>query len=335
MTAPRWIVEALEAERDMRRGEGQPDPHYVATALIERLPIEAMARSLAMGPDSPEIVARIVRVLTDGDPEVVELAELYQGASRMLDAAGVPYELALTDDGDPQVVRLNLAGRILWLVEQRPTRLDLQRVEAERDAARRDYQAKSDQCNATRADAQLFVERLAGICGMQICNNAGDVAQRVIRLVESEHELDEARDALTSALEERDSFRRERDQLRKMYEGASADLDRERREHQEAEGAAANREIGLRTALEGARERFAALEGEVEILRESLDSATGDAEHNERELVDLRRRFDDLQRERDRLARDLNQLQGDLDTAERKLRDAEREVQRARHPGSW
>lgn len=261
MTAPRWIVEAYAAACEPLSMGDSPGVDELATQLIERLPLEHMAKHIAQAlavngypwEASRPAMHGVMHALTDGDPEVVTLAELYQGACRMLDAAGVPYERGLTDDGDPQVMRLNLAGRILWLVEQRPTRLDLQRVEAERE------------------------------------------------------------------------------QLRKMYEGASADLDRERREHQEAEGAAANREIGLRTALDGARERIAALEGEVEILRESLDSATSEAEHNERELVDLRRRFDDLQRDRDRLARDLNVLQGDLATAERRLRDAERELQRSRY----
>lgn len=250
MTAPRWIAEALDAAAPA--GTAGMSNEALARELIERIPlaaIEQALRGIQHGDWSGGVLAVIIGALTD-DLEVVTLTELYQGACRMLDAAGVPYERGLTDDGDPQVMRLNLAGRIQWLAEQRPTRLDLQRSEAERD------------------------------------------------------------------------------QLRKMYEGASADLDRERREHQDAEASAANREIGLRTALEGARERIVALEGEVELLTEALDAATGEAGHNERELVDLRRRFDDLQRDRDRLACNLNQLQGDLDTSERKLRDAERDLAR-------
>lgn len=254
MTAPRWIAEAIAAAHDGLAMGDCPGTAELAAALIERLPlaeIEQALRGIQPGDWSGGVLAVIIGALTD-DPEVVTLTEFYQGACRTLDAAGVPYG-ASAEPGTWREKPLDLAGRIRWLAQQRPTRLDLQRVEAERD------------------------------------------------------------------------------QLRKMYEGASADLDRERREHQDAEGAAANREIGAQTALAGARERIAALEGEVEILHESLDAATGDAEHNERELIDLRRRFDDLQRERDRMARDLNQLQGDLDTTERKLRDTERELQRARY----
>lgn len=157
---------------------------------------------------------------------------------------------------------------------------------------------------------------------------------------------------------------------RKMAAGAADNLDRERRSHQDTIGALAAAELEFEaidaaldaggigrafdrfeerpatrqqriehviamnaargTRLDEANAKIAELEGEVETLTESRDAATGEAEHNERELVELRRRFDDLQRDRDRLARDLNSMQGDLDTAERKLRDAERDLADAR-----
>jgi hypothetical protein len=94
----------------------------------------------------------------------------------------------------------------------------------------------------------------------------------------------------------------------------------------------ANALTDITQQLHAAQERIGALEGEVELLGERSDAATSEAEHNERELVELRRRFDDLERDRDRLARDLNVLQGDHDTVERKLREAERELSRSR---SW
>lgn len=221
MTAPRWIAEALDVALNASDDAiGRVDYDGIATALLERLPLEAIACEVPRALDDiadgmhGRVVADIMRVLTDGDPDVATLTELYQGASKALDAAGVPYAVNTAELYRP----LDLAGRIQWLAQQRPTRLDLQRAEAERDAA---------------------------------------------------------------------------------------------------------------------RERVSALEGEVEILGENRDAATGESEHSERELVNLRRRFDDLQRDRDRLARDLNQMQSDLDTAERKLRDAERDLTRARHPGSW
>jgi predicted nucleic acid-binding Zn-ribbon protein len=51
--------------------------------------------------------------------------------------------------------------------------------------------------------------------------------------------------AATQALAERDEAIAERDQLRRMHDSVSADLDRERREHQEAMGEAAARELKL------------------------------------------------------------------------------------------
>jgi hypothetical protein len=136
MTAPRWIAEALDASLTRRDEEADVSADELAAALIERLPIEAMyAAGCALRPEERTVMG-IVRaamgVLSDGDPEVVELTELYQAASRALDDAGVPYAV--------NTAEVYLAGRIRWLAEQRPTRLDLQRVEAERDLARAMHQ---------------------------------------------------------------------------------------------------------------------------------------------------------------------------------------------------
>lgn len=185
MTAPRWISEAFDAARPEERDMDADD---LSAALIERLPLEAMTAEIRvrcadyhrlaehcpdtwpgddtfpLPPDvSAGIVARIAGVLSDGDPEVVELAKLYQGACRALDAAGVPYaidvepdhlkieavpgELTLHKPVETEQVPshsasqlIDLAGRIRWLAQQRPTRLDLERVEAERDLARTMHQ---------------------------------------------------------------------------------------------------------------------------------------------------------------------------------------------------
>lgn len=280
MTAPRWIVEALEASFGSPDAVGRLDIGATATALIGRLPIEEMAKAghlavLEFRPDSPTgaalgMVTAIVGVLADGDPEVVTLAELYHGACKVLDEAGVPYAV---DGGDPAIAhsqpdqRLDLAGRIRWLAQQRPTRIQF---EAERAALR---------LVVAERDAALQV--------------GADLASERGRL---RNELAAERSALKQVGEARELYRTERD---------------------------------------AARERISALEGETEVLTVARDAAASEAEHNERELVELRRRFDDLQRDRDSLARDLNRLQGDLDTSERKLRDAERDLQRHRHPGGY
>lgn len=161
MTPPRWIVEAFEI---MMAGPGVGDPEVetLAAALIERLPLEAMRQAAQDALDEVAdnrpaeqhaaiATTAIVRLLTDGDPEIATLTELYQGATRALDAAGVPYATGGDDGQIP--VRLNLYGRILWLIEQRPTRIDLQRVEAERDEIQR-------HCDIARGQADARGEEL-------------------------------------------------------------------------------------------------------------------------------------------------------------------------------
>lgn len=176
MTAPRWIAEALDAACDAARhilSDVRKDA--IASALIERLPIEAMTGAIRkrtagtagitgdwISAVSGLATAGAVYALTDGDPEVVELTEFYQGACKALDSAGVPY--AVDVEVQPHLViestigeleprksvevdhvpahhaqiQLDLAGRIRWLAQQRPTRLDLQRVEDERESFRAD-----------------------------------------------------------------------------------------------------------------------------------------------------------------------------------------------------
>lgn len=147
MTAPRWIAEAIAAASDGLTMGDSPGVEELATALIERLPLEALAVELdrERSADRDASLMAMVRVLTDGDPEVVELTELYQSACLALDEAGVPYASERVDSDEASATfgskfseSLNLADRIRWLAQQRPTRLDLQRVEAERDDFRSD-----------------------------------------------------------------------------------------------------------------------------------------------------------------------------------------------------
>lgn len=234
MTAPRWIAEALEASLSRADAPGNPDG-ILAAALIERLPLEAMVRAIAMGSDGPELIRRVVQVLTDGDPEVVQLTELYQGACKVLDGAGVPYAQSPSEGQDAQPI--DLAGRIRWLAQQRPTRLELQRVEAERDQAR-------GEMSAVHGFLRSAHEAL----------DAAGVAQSPS---ESQHMLDSALGRRVRALAY------ERDQLRKMYEGASADLDRERTRHQEDLASRDAEIVKLAAERDAARNGREALNGQL------------------------------------------------------------------------
>lgn len=177
MIAPRWISEAIDVAYDNGPGDGK-----LAAALIERLPIEAMIDAIAVLPSTREacisLVAKVAHVLTDGDPEVVELTELYQDACRALDEAGVPYAIDVevpasimieSTIGDlaphkpaevrevpahPGSLQMGLPDRIRWLVSERPTRLELQRVEAERDQLRTMYECASDDLDRARSAHQ-------------------------------------------------------------------------------------------------------------------------------------------------------------------------------------
>lgn len=148
MTAPRWIHAALDAvcQADTRMVVSTVDADDLATALLERLPLEALANAVPSA-----VVANVVRVLGE-DHDVVTIAELYQGATRALDAAGAPYAVNTAEVYRP----LDLVGRIRWLAEQRPTRLDLQRVEVERDAWHRRY----DECIVTITANQQSIASL-------------------------------------------------------------------------------------------------------------------------------------------------------------------------------
>jgi hypothetical protein len=163
VTAPRWISEALAASWDGLSMGDVPGFDDIARELLERLPIDAMRAAALTSLDdvaanrpaeqhSAIATTAIVRVLSDGDPEVVELTELYQAASKALDDAGVPYAVNTAEVYRP----LDLAGRIRWLAQQRPTRLELQRVEAERDAWHRRY----DECIVTITANQRSIAAL-------------------------------------------------------------------------------------------------------------------------------------------------------------------------------
>jgi hypothetical protein len=284
VTAPRWISEAIEASGEMLG----PSNDEIAKQLIERLPLEAMRRAALDALDevaanhpaeqhSVIALTAIVGVLTDGDPEVVELAELYQGACRALDAAGVPYavdveppqHLAIESasgemtlhkvvqvhevPAHPASQRLDLAGRIRWLAQQRPIRLELESAQAtcklaeelatkymiERGAADERASAVGELYEESEAQQQQNRDDK-----QHLRNEIADQASYITQL-ESERDLartmhQDAEHAFAAAMTERDAAR--------------ADLDRERREHEDAENAGNNRELELRQERDAARE---------------------------------------------------------------------------------
>jgi len=287
-TAPRWIAEAFDV---MMAGPGAGDPELdrLAAALIERLPLEAVTMEIRqriagvagitgdwIGAIAGLAASGAAAALT-GDPEVVTLTELYQGACSVLDAAGVPYKMG---GGDHLAVRLNLAGRILWLIEQRPTRLELQRVEAERDAWKEVVDGSAD------AAVSLAESFLAGGESPPLHpNTTVRLARGVIQL------------------------REERDAARRDYRDALADLDADRTEYAAAGDAfassiadasierdklSADRD-SARLEIECMRRRFDDLKRERDQLVGDLNQLHGDLDTTERKLRDAER---DLQRSR-------------------------------------
>lgn len=89
----------------------------------------------------------------------------------------------------------------------------------------------------------------------------------------------------------------ERDQLRRMHDGVSADLDRERREHQEAMAEAAARELKLTEERDELSERY-------NRAADDLQAAVEQAEHDAHKLLDA----DELAMENLRLERLVKQL---------------------------
>jgi len=269
VTAPRWIAEALDAlvltddvvtmlpgESATLNGRYRLLPEAIETAaraLIERLPVEAMAKAgceaviahHAQPMTNPGIhgaaiamVTRMISVLADGDPEVVELTELYQGAVKVLNEVGVPYavderrdDTGLSGPMRTGQLHLDLAARVRWLAQQRPTRLDLQRVEAE--------------CKALREDVTFVTAergRLAGqIRAATIALDAFQVPRHIVpldvaerdsppsvaldldgrvrelgnTLARTRHELATERSAMRQVGEARDMYRTERDAARR------------------------------------------------------------------------------------------------------------------------
>ena len=144
MTAPRWIAEAIDAVSHVERGgdvfRSIPvvDVERLPVELLDRLPVEAMVRAATIpvhGDEATdrrvarEAIRNVVAILADEKEDAVTLAQLYEDASRALDAAGVPY-------GVEGAALMDMPARIRWLAEQRPRAIDVKRVEAERDAAR-------------------------------------------------------------------------------------------------------------------------------------------------------------------------------------------------------
>lgn len=227
MTAPRWIAEALAVA-------DPADDDVIAAALLERLPIEAMRLALDRWTDRHTALARIVAALTEGDPEVMQLAELYQGASKALDEAGVPYAI----EG---CALMDMQRRIRWLAQQRPTRLELQRVEAERDSKASQleelskmFTGLSKERDRLVADLESALNRSAGYIKRMTdleAERAGLVKLAADRSEELARVTIQCRDAQNREAELRDRFKviqAERDTDREAYAQGIADASIER-----------------------------------------------------------------------------------------------------------
>ncbi len=99
------------------------------------------------------------------------------------------------------------------------------------------------------------------------------------KLAETEVDRDNLKDEATRAYQQRNEAAAERDQLRKMHDGVSADLDRERREHQEAMAEAATRELKLTEERDELSERY-------NRVADDLQAALEQAEHDAHKLTD-------------------------------------------------
>ncbi len=98
------------------------------------------------------------------------------------------------------------------------------------------------------------------------------------KLAETEVDRDNLKEEATRAYQQRNEAAAERDQLRRMHDGVSADLDRERREHQETMAEAAARELKL---------------------TEERDALQREIEHSDRRGGDLERQLNHFVAQRD------------------------------------
>lgn len=291
MTAPRWITEALDAACEgARHSMTDVRKDAVAAALTERLPIEAMAHAAG---DDLGLVSEIVRVLTDGDPEVVLLAELYQGACKALDEAGVPYAIegcALTD----------MQRRIRWLAQQRPTRAELDAAQATRrlaenaavtymgrarhaeellqNAARTviDNQQIRDERDRAQMDAAELRQQLAKMTAEH------DIIMGRARtqLAETEVDRDNMVETATLALGERNEARAQRDAYRRQLAATKT---------ASAASRGSSGRLLASDAEADADETEAIMQREIDALRKRVDELTGAGFTREQAAVLARR----------------------------------------------
>ncbi|HSR79130.1 MAG TPA: hypothetical protein VLN57_21330 [Xanthobacteraceae bacterium] len=331
MTAPRWITEAVEASG----GIINLDDADLARALIERLPLEAIgavcrriddaARSLHPEAASAGAV-EIVRVLTDGDPEVVQLTELYQGACRVLDEAGVPYAY----DHEQQVVEtlvngievvidtaqpLEIAGRIRWLVQQRPIRAELDSARATQKLAEEmatKYMAERDEARAKLGSTFAELER--------VMNERAHDAECL------HDELSVVDGALGEAVARCEALTIERDLALQAGADLASDRGRFRTERDEARGSA--------TALES---RVIALEDAIRRIVEG-DQTAGEVRRSLAELigctfteidvarVDMAAILDASRYQSDSQAARITHLEGQIESLEVEISELEDEI---------
>lgn len=254
-STPRWIADAA-ASVDL------PDDVVadLATALVERLPLEAITLAAVMNPPEARCAA-IVAALADDATETVRRVDLIRAirdVERALVEAGVPHDDPPGESGHP----VDLAGRVRWLGRMR----DVKETDREREA--REAHRWAGEAREARRVLDELTRALGhiGAPGASLVRRAAFLRDQLADARQQRAAVDralvDAGQPMDELLTEQGVARLHRELVatRRQRDGAADDLHRERCAHQEAAGEAAARELRLTEERDAARARVAELE---------------------------------------------------------------------------